>query len=98
MLGFLLNTGPADQSQVWANLGSDAQKSLKANYAAVGVKVMVSAFGGTSQPTTDGNDPAKTAQTMGAFVKANNLDGIDVDYEVHLVTQPSLLDLTSSRT
>lgn len=45
---------------------------------------MVSAFGGTSLPTTNGSDPAQTAQTMASFVKANDLDGIDVDYEVHL--------------
>ncbi|KAF8532421.1 glycoside hydrolase superfamily [Gautieria morchelliformis] len=81
MLGFLLPTGPADQSQVWSSLSATARQALKAQYASAGIKVMVSAFGGTSAPTTAGNDPAQTAQTMASFVKANDLDGIDVDYE-----------------
>ena len=42
----------------------------------------MSAFGSTDVPTSSGADPVKTANTMAAWVKANNLDGIDVDYEV----------------
>ena len=42
---------------------------------------MVSAFGETDQPTTQGADPVKTANTMSHFVRHNHLDSIDVDYE-----------------
>jgi chitinase len=42
---------------------------------------MVSAFGSTDTPTTSGEDPTKLAETMAAWVKKYNLDGIDVDYE-----------------
>jgi hypothetical protein len=87
LLGFLLPTGPADQSQTWSSLAAADRKALKGQYAAAGIKVMVSAFGGTSVPTTDGVDPAQSAQTMANFVKANDLDGIDIDYEVHLCCQ-----------
>ena len=46
---------------------------------------MVSAFGSTDIPTTTGADPVATANTMAAWVKQYQLDGIDVDYEVHLI-------------
>ncbi|KAF8532434.1 glycoside hydrolase superfamily [Gautieria morchelliformis] len=81
LLAFLLPTGPADQSQAWSSLSAADRKSLKGQYAAAGIKVMVSAFGGTSAPTTEGVDAAQCAQTMANFVKANDLDGIDIDYE-----------------
>lgn len=42
---------------------------------------MVSAFGSSDVPTTTGADPIATANTMAAFVKQYQLDGIDVDYE-----------------
>ncbi len=43
---------------------------------------MVSVFGATDVPTSSGADPVTTAQTMAAWVKEYDLDGIDVDYEV----------------
>lgn len=42
---------------------------------------MVSAFGGTDFPTSQGADAAQTAQKMAEWVVSNDLDGIDVDYE-----------------
>ena len=42
---------------------------------------MVSAFGSTDSPTTDGTDPTQTAQNLADWVKQYNLDGVDVDYE-----------------
>ena len=32
-------------------------------------------------PTTAGVDPTTCAQNLAAFVKANDLDGVDIDYE-----------------
>lgn len=43
---------------------------------------MVSVFGSTDVPTSTNADPIATANTMAAWVKQYNLDGIDVDYEV----------------
>ena len=42
---------------------------------------MVSAFGATDTPTSNGQDPTALAQQMASWVKQYNLDGIDVDYE-----------------
>ena len=42
---------------------------------------MVSVFGSTDAPTTNGTDPVKVAQMVGAWVKEFNVDGVDVDYE-----------------
>ncbi|KAI8612110.1 glycoside hydrolase superfamily [Chytriomyces sp. MP71] len=46
-----------------------------------GKKVLISAYGGGVNPTTDGHDPTKDAQKLAAFVKRNGFDGVDVDYE-----------------
>ena len=46
-----------------------------------GKKIMVSAFGATDFPTSQGADPTTTAQNLAAFVKDNNLDGCDIDWE-----------------
>lgn len=40
---------------------------------------MVAAFGSVDTPTS--NDPTKMAQALASFVKTNQLDGCDVDYE-----------------
>lgn len=42
---------------------------------------MVSAFGATEFPTTNGLDPTMCAQKLGDFVLQNNLDGVDIDWE-----------------
>ena len=42
---------------------------------------MVSAFGATDFPTSAGKDPVAVAKDLAAFVKANNFDGADVDWE-----------------
>lgn len=45
----------------------------------------MSVFGSTDAPTSTGADPVSTANTMAAWVKQYDLDGIDVDYEVNSV-------------
>lgn len=35
----------------------------------------------TDNPTSTGVDPTACARSLAAFVKANDLDGVDIDYE-----------------
>lgn len=74
--------GAWDKAQEWASLSASQRSSIKSQYAAAGIKLIVSAFGSTDVPTTTGADPIATANTMAAWVKQYSLDGIDVDYEV----------------
>jgi len=80
-LSFLLTSGSADQAQEWEELDAATRSSIKAQYNAAGVSLVVSAFGSTEAPTSSGADPVDTANTMAAWVKQYDLDGIDIDYE-----------------
>lgn len=80
-LSFLLTSGAADQAQSWAELTADQRSTIKSQYAAADVKLVVSAFGSTDSPTTSGADPTGTANTIASWVKQFDLDGVDVDYE-----------------
>ncbi|KAG6813169.1 hypothetical protein H0H92_013576 [Tricholoma furcatifolium] len=77
--------GPPDVSVIdadeWTTLTADQRSTIKAQYEAAGVKLLVSAFGSTDEPTTSGADPIATANTFAAWVQEYDLDGIDVDYE-----------------
>jgi len=92
VLAFWLTGGPADSATVWANpvmyMGTDSvfgkttseiQINLKKLYNNAGIKIMVSAFGATENPTSQ--DPAGVATKLANFVNSNNLDGVDIDYE-----------------
>ena len=84
-LSFLLISGPADKALEWSEqLTADQRTSIKSDYEAAGISLIVSAFGATDAPTSSGADPTNTANTMAAWVKQFDLDGIDVDYEVRL--------------
>ncbi|PPQ96282.1 hypothetical protein CVT26_005669 [Gymnopilus dilepis] len=80
-LSFLLTEGAYDQAEEWASLSASQRSTIKSQYAAAGIKLIVSVFGSTDVPTSSGADPVATANTMAAWVKQYNLDGIDVDYE-----------------
>jgi len=73
------------QALEWTKLSASQRSTIKAQYAAAGVKLIVSVFGATDAPTTNGADPVATANTMAAWVKQFDLDGIDVDYEVFMM-------------
>ncbi|KAG6919515.1 hypothetical protein DXG01_005105 [Tephrocybe rancida] len=77
--------GPPDVSKIkaqeWTTLTAAQRTTIKAQYAAAGVKLIVSVFGATDVPTSSGADPIATANTFAAWVKQYSLDGIDVDYE-----------------
>jgi len=91
-MAFWTTGGPADVAELWGNAlhyvssdnpwGSTTQQIQSAwvgKFHAKGIKVMVSAFGATNYPT--GDDPIQVANNLAAFVKNNQLDGCDVDYE-----------------
>ncbi|KAF9648685.1 glycoside hydrolase family 18 protein [Thelephora ganbajun] len=80
-LSFLLVAGAWDNAQAWTTLTAAERASIKSQYAAAGIKLVVSAFGSTDAPTSAGLDPVALATTMGNWVKKYHLDGIDVDYE-----------------
>lgn len=83
-LAFLLTEGAFDKAEEWTQLTAAQRSAVKAQYAAAGIKIIVSVFGSTDAPTSSGADPVATANTMAAWVKQFSLDGIDVDYEVCL--------------
>ncbi|KAF9454330.1 glycoside hydrolase family 18 protein [Macrolepiota fuliginosa MF-IS2] len=80
-LSFLLTEGAFDKAEEWTQLTDAQRSSVKSQYAAAGIQIIVSLFGSTDAPTSSGADPVATANTMAAFVKQFNLDGVDVDYE-----------------
>jgi chitinase len=80
-MAFLLASGSADQATEWEELTSAQRSSIKAEYAAAGISLIVSAFGSTETPTSSGFDPTDTANTIASWVKTYDLDGVDVDYE-----------------
>ncbi|KAI0065523.1 glycoside hydrolase [Artomyces pyxidatus] len=81
ILSFLLISGAADQALEWQEISSSDRSTIKSQYASAGIKLLVSAFGSTDAPTSEGEDPVALANTMAAWVKQYDLDGIDVDYE-----------------
>ncbi|KAJ7504340.1 glycoside hydrolase family 18 protein [Mycena galericulata] len=81
ILGFLLLEGAWDKVEEWTTLNSTQRLAVKSQYAAAGIKLLVSAFGSTDVPTSTNANPISTATTMANFVIEYNLDGIDVDYE-----------------
>lgn len=68
-------------ASAFGSSNDEVQKNLKKMYNDNGVKIMVSAFGATEFPTSGGVDPIACAQKLGDFVKNNNLDGVDIDWE-----------------
>ncbi|THU80875.1 glycoside hydrolase [Dendrothele bispora CBS 962.96] len=72
-----------DSAQWWEKQGAK-QQQIKKSYNDAGIKIIVSVFGGGADEmkiTSLVNDPAGLANKIGDWVKANNLDGVDVDYE-----------------
>ncbi|OCB91529.1 glycoside hydrolase [Sanghuangporus baumii] len=80
-LSFLLTEGAFDKAEEWTQLSASQRSTVKSQYADAGIKLIVSVFGSTDVPTSSGADPTATANTMAAWVKEFDLDGIDVDYE-----------------
>jgi len=93
-LAFWLTSAPADAAIVWANAYTyvspdnpwgSSTKAVQAawleRYHGKGIKVLISAFGATEFPTSSGVDPVKCGTDLANFVKLNQLDGVDLDWE-----------------
>uniref|UniRef100_A0A8H7XUS7 chitinase n=1 Tax=Psilocybe cubensis TaxID=181762 RepID=A0A8H7XUS7_PSICU len=80
-LSFLLIEGAWDKAYEWTTFTDAQRTTIKSQYASAGIKLVVSVFGSTDVPTSTNADPIATANTMAAWVKQYQLDGIDVDYE-----------------
>ncbi|KAF7309788.1 Glycoside hydrolase family 18 protein [Mycena indigotica] len=81
VLSFLLIEGAWDKAYEWTTLTAAERASIKSQYNAAGIKIMVSAFGSTDVPTSTNANPTTLATTMANWVIQWGLDGIDVDYE-----------------
>lgn len=85
--------GPVDAALVWSNplyfIGAgyvgdtiqEIQANLKKNFTNAGVKLIVSAFGATENPTSENLDPVQVGTDLAAFVNDNLFDGVDIDWE-----------------
>ena len=49
-------------------------------YNEKGIKLMVSAFGDSENPASEGYDPIDCAEKLANYVIENHLDGVDVDF------------------
>ncbi|KAJ7280981.1 chitinase [Mycena rebaudengoi] len=84
IMAFLLGDGkPAEWSQAeqWQKMNPDQRAAVKKEYSDHGIKLLVSALGAEEAPTTNNIDAKKLAKKMAKWVKDNDVDGIDVDYE-----------------
>jgi len=81
IISFLLTEGAWDKAFEWTTYTDAQRATVKAQYAAAGIKLLVSAFGSSDVPTSSGINPVTMATTMAEWVIQYNLDGIDVDYE-----------------
>ncbi|KAF4593875.1 hypothetical protein EYR40_008670 [Pleurotus pulmonarius] len=66
--GLLLYDRGITSSIEWTWLSAAERASVKAEYAAAGIKLIVSVFGATDAPTSTGADPISTANTMAAWL------------------------------
>jgi len=81
-----------DSAQWWEQQGASKQKETRKKYNDAGIKIIVSVFGGSPEEmsiTSKIDDPEGLAKKIGDWVKKNNLDGVDVDYEVGTATDHS---------
>ncbi len=106
---------PVDIAIVWASperffdvhnskFGStpdEIRKNLRKAYHAQGARVLVSAFGATQFPTTQGIPATACGENLAQFVMDNQLDGVDLDYEDNAAMEngtavPWLVEMTSA--
>jgi len=94
-LAFWTTGGPVDTAKVWSGLfhyftknndfecttNKECQKILIDKYHEAGMKLLVSAFGETDKPVSQGADAEAVAQELADFVTTNQLDGVDLDFE-----------------
>jgi chitinase len=87
-------SGPTDTALLWNNPSSyigtsssfgsndnEIRTNIKSLYNNAGIKLMVSAFGATEYPTSSGLNALQCATKLANYVTANQLDGVDIDWE-----------------
>lgn len=74
-------TGAVDNVQAWASWDKSYRDRVTEAYHEAGIAIMVAAFGSTDLPTTSEKDAKQVAEELASFVKAYDLDGVDIDYE-----------------
>jgi hypothetical protein len=87
---WMISQGPVDAALAWnesstylSSFGSTSQEiraNIKKIYNDNGILLMVSAFGATERPTTDGYNANTCAKKLADFIIYNNLDGVDIDW------------------
>eukprot|EP01088_Endostelium_zonatum_P007155 TRINITY_DN19331_c0_g1_i1.p1 TRINITY_DN19331_c0_g1~~TRINITY_DN19331_c0_g1_i1.p1 ORF type:complete len:325 (-),score=70.54 TRINITY_DN19331_c0_g1_i1:30-1004(-) len=88
------NTGPVDVADIisnplhyvstqnpWGQNNTVIRQKWMQAYHSAGIKVLVSAFGSTDFPTTEGVDPVQCGEKLAQFVIDCDLDGVDLDWE-----------------
>lgn len=80
-IAFMLSDKPADNAIAWQQLDESQRASIKQSYHDAGIKIVLSLFGATEQPVSQGFNPDDVAKRAADFVKQYDLDGIDVDFE-----------------
>ncbi|KAJ6514092.1 glycoside hydrolase [Mycena vulgaris] len=79
-LSFIYSASLQDNAATWAQLDAATRATIKAEYAAADISLIVSAYGAGPNPTSAGDDPTAAANFIANYVKTFNLDGVDVDY------------------
>ena len=74
----LINFG---DNNPFGKTNDEIQKTWRRLFHEKGIKILVSAFGATENPTSGGHDPVTCATKLGNFILNNNLDGVDLDWE-----------------
>ena len=78
---WMSNQGAVDDAQAWEQFDEGTRQQTLDEYHAAGIALMVSAFGSTDAPTSNGVDAASCATDLANWVKQYGLDGVDIDYE-----------------
>jgi hypothetical protein len=65
----------------WGTTAQEIQQGMKKIYNDNGIKILISAFGATEFPTSQGENATECGLKLGDFVLNNNLDGADIDWE-----------------
>ena len=60
---------------------SETQKYIKDLYKNGGKKLIISTFGDSEFPASQGFNPVVCAKKLSTFVKENHADGVDIDFE-----------------
>ncbi len=108
-------SNPVDVALVWVNpeeyfdvdnsqFGStpeEIRNSLLEAYHAQGARVLISAFGATQFPTTEGISATACGENLAQFVIDYQLDGVDLDYEDNAAMEsgtsvPWLVEMTNA--